>query len=203
MWISIDSTHAQSKNVPQDRNAAGGSLGSWGVTRGSFLHGERGDGSSRIWPWSARLQWCHYDESILSQEWTRVYTMIRAGAWARHQCVILTWERALPQSLGLGQYDLASPPRRAWPPRCWLLEQRQEKWGCDLNVPCGQTVRAEALTSAMKPCFPLGLDGWSAGSGPHSGPAGCVCGWTPALHAHMLNNPLLFTCHTVIWFTIC
>lgn len=66
----IDSTHAQSKNGPQDTNAAGGSLGSWGLVRGSFLHGERGEGSSRVWPWTktSRLQWCHYDGSILSEE---------------------------------------------------------------------------------------------------------------------------------------
>ena len=48
----IDSTHAQSKNGPQDTNAAGGSLGSWGLIPGSFLHGERGGGSSRVWPWT-------------------------------------------------------------------------------------------------------------------------------------------------------
>lgn len=45
------------------------------------------------------------DESILSQEWTRVYTMIIAGAWARQQCVILTWEMLSPEVFGLDQYD--------------------------------------------------------------------------------------------------
>ena len=67
-------------------------------------------------------------------------------------------------------------------------------------MPCGWTVRAEALTSAMKPCFPLGLDGWSAGSGPHSGPARCVCGGTPPLHAHIAEQPSaihLSHCHLI------
>ena len=65
----FDSTHAQSKtlSMPQDRNAAGGSLGIWGLTRRSFLHGEREEGSSRVWPWT-KTSVMLLDESILSQE---------------------------------------------------------------------------------------------------------------------------------------
>ena len=36
----INSIHTWSKNAPQDRNADGGSLGGWGLTRESSLHGE-------------------------------------------------------------------------------------------------------------------------------------------------------------------
>ena len=67
-----------------------------------------------------------------------------------------------------------------------------------MNVPCGRTVRDEALTSAMKPCFPLGLDGWSA----RSGPAWCVWGETPALHAHIAEQPSaihLSHCHLIYY----
>ena len=74
VWVEMvicvdifDSTHAQSKNGPQDRNAAGGSLGIWGLTRRSFLHGERVEGSSRVWP-GTKTSVMLLDESILSQE---------------------------------------------------------------------------------------------------------------------------------------
>ena len=40
----INSIHAWSKNGPQDRNAAGGSLGGWGLSRRSSLHGEHAGG---------------------------------------------------------------------------------------------------------------------------------------------------------------
>ena len=98
----ISSICAWSKNGPQNWGTAGGSLGAWGLPRGSFLYGKRGRGNSRVWPWTktSRLQWCHHNENILCREWTRVYTTTIARARVGHQCMTLIWEEALPRCSG-------------------------------------------------------------------------------------------------------
>ena len=194
----FDSTHAQSKtlSMPQDRNAAGGSLGIWGLTRRSFLHGEREEGSSRVWPWT-KTSVMLLDESILSQEWTRVYTMIIAGAWARHQCVILTWEMLSPQVLG------------------WTSMTRLVSLGGHVTLDVGFQSRNKRNEDVPWMCPVVGLwemKPWPQPWSPASlwdwmdGVQGLdllgVCGGRHLLFMlTLLNNPLLFTCHTVIWFT--
>ena len=63
-------------------------------------------------------------------------------------------------------------------------ETKRNEW-CDLNMPWGQTVRVEAVTSAVEPCFTLGLDGWSPGHGPPS--------WTYWVERGRGGGHLLFT----------
>lgn len=46
----INSIHAWSKNGPQDRNADRGSLGSWGLSRESSLHGEHAESGLGLKP---------------------------------------------------------------------------------------------------------------------------------------------------------
>ena len=50
-------------------------------------------------------------------------------------------------------------------------------------------MRAEAMISAVEPCFALRLDRWNPGHGPHPGPAGWGGGGTPALQAHVSVQP--------------
>lgn len=61
---------------------------------------------------------------------------------------------------------MASPPGRAGTPDVGSQRKDKRKEGCDLIVLQVQTVTVEALTSAIEPCFSLGLDGRSAGPGP-------------------------------------
>lgn len=90
---------------------------------------------------------------------------------------------------------------RAGTPDVWLSEKRQRKEGCDLIVLQVQTVTVEALTSAIEPCFSLGLDGRSAGPGPllwtcwlgRGTCSSCSCCW-----AALCYSP--FTLSS--WFTI-
>ena len=128
----INSIRAWSKNGPQDRSATGGSLGGWGLTRGSFFHGERGRESSRAWLWTkaSRIQWYHHNENILSREWTPIYTMTTDMA-----CVPLTWEGALLNTLGWTSRMWPVLLGGQGPPRCWLSEQRPRRmkdvtWMC-------------------------------------------------------------------------
>lgn len=93
----------------------------WGLTRGSFFHGERGRESSRVWLWTkaSRIQWCHHNENILSREGTPIYTMTTDVT-----CVPLSWEGALPNTLGWTSRMWPVLLGEQGPPRCWLSEQR-------------------------------------------------------------------------------
>ena len=94
---------------------------------------------------------------------------------------------------------MASPPGRAGTPDVGSQRKDKRKEGCDLTVLQVQTVTAEALTSAVEPCFPLEPDRWSAGPGPLLGPAGWG-GGPPALHAHVAEQPSaiqLSHCHLI------
>ena len=155
--------------MPQDRYASGGSLGARGLTRESFLHGDKGRGSARVWPWTktSGIPWCHHNENVLCQEWIRIYSMTTDGAWAGYQSVTSTWEGTPPLKHWQHQLKAASPPRRARHPTCWLLEQRPRGTN-DVTWICPEVRLSELklLPQQLEPCFPLGLDRWSPGPGP-------------------------------------
>ena len=160
--------------MPQGRYASGGSLGAWGLTRESFLHGDRGRGSARVWPWTktSGIQWCHHNENVLCQEWTYIYSMMTDGAWAGHQGGTSTWEGTPPLIHGQHRLNGASPPRRARPPTCWLSEQRPREMK-DVTWICPE-VRLSELKLWPQQWSPASLWDWTDGVqvlDPHPVPA--------------------------------
>lgn len=204
----INSIRAWSKNVPQDRYASGGSLGARGLTRESFLHGDKGRGSARVWPWTktSGIPWCHHNENVLCQEWICIYSMTTDGAWAGHQSVTSTWEGTPPLKHWQHQLKVASPPRRARHPTCWLLEQRPRGTN-DVTWICPE-VRLSELKLWPQQWSPASLWDWIDGVrvlDPHPGPAGWGRGGEgDTCYSHWLCWAALcsFTHNTVIWLTV-
>lgn len=131
--------------------------------------------------------------STSCQEWTCIYSTTTDGAWAARQGCDFNLRRSSLLTHWLYQLDAASPPQEGAkaPPDVGFQSRDREERRMWLECAWGQTVRAEAVTPAVRPCFPVGLGGIQSGS------------WTPTLD--LLGGEGWDTCSSClcVWAALC